>query len=47
MQTLVTNGPTSNRLNVVVLSEGYTTSQLARFLVDATNAVNTILSQPP
>jgi hypothetical protein len=47
MQTILTNGPFSNRLNIVVLSEGYTSSQLAQFLVDATNAVNTLLSHPP
>ena len=32
MQTILTNGPVSNRLNIVVLSEGYTTNQLAQFL---------------
>jgi IgA Peptidase M64 len=47
MQTIVTNGPVSNRLNIVVLSEGYTTNQLAQFLVDATNAVNALLSHTP
>jgi len=47
MQTILTNGPTSNRLNIVVLSEGYTTNQLAQFLVDATNTVNTLLSHAP
>jgi IgA Peptidase M64 len=47
MQTILTNGPTSNRLNIVVLSEGYTSSQLAKFLADATNAVNTLLSHSP
>ena len=47
MQTILTNGPTSNRLNIVVLSEGYTSSQLPLFLVDATNAINTLLSHPP
>jgi hypothetical protein len=47
MQTILTHGPTSNRLNIVVLSEGYTNTQLAQFLVDATNAVNTLLSHPP
>jgi hypothetical protein len=47
IQTILTNGPTSNRLNIVVLSEGYTSSQLADFLVDATNAVNTLLAHPP
>ena len=47
MQTILTNGPVSNRLNIVVLSEGYTSSQLAQFFVDATNAVNAVLSHSP
>jgi hypothetical protein len=47
MQTILTNGPVSNRLNIAVLSEGYTANQLAQFLVDATNAVNGLLSHPP
>jgi hypothetical protein len=47
MQTILTNGPISNRLNVVVLSEGYTSAQLAQFLVDATNAVNALLAHQP
>jgi hypothetical protein len=47
MQTILTNGPVSNRLNIVLLSEGYTTNQLAQFPVDATNAVYGLLSHPP
>src|SRR3954470_18237551 len=47
MQTILTNGPVSNRLNIVILSEGYKTNQLPQFLVDATNAVSTLLSHPP
>jgi IgA Peptidase M64 len=47
IQTIITNGPASNRLNIVVLSEGYTTNQLPQFLVDATNAVATLLSHSP
>ena len=47
VQTILTNGPSSNRLNIVVLSEGYTSAQLTQFLVDATNAVNTLLSHAP
>jgi hypothetical protein len=47
MQTILTNGPVSNRLNMVVLSEGYTSSQLTQFGADATNAVKTLLSRPP
>ena len=45
--TILTNGPVSHRFNVVVFSEGYTTNQLGRFLVDATNTLNAFLSEPP
>jgi len=47
MQTILTNGPVSNRLNIVVLSEGYTSNELAQFSMDATNAVKALLSHPP
>ena len=47
MQTILTNGPASNRLNIVLFSEGYTNSQLSQFLVDSTNAVNALLNHPP
>ena len=47
MQTILYNGPISNRLNIVVLSEGYTSNQLAQFPGDATNAVNALLSHLP
>ncbi len=47
MQTILTNGPASNRLNIVILSEGYTSNQLSQFLVDATNAVNALLAHQP
>jgi hypothetical protein len=47
MQTILTNGPVSNRLNIVVLSEGYTSAQLPQFLVDATNAVSELLAHQP
>jgi hypothetical protein len=47
MQTILSTGPTSNRLNIVVLSEGYTSAQLPRFLVEATNAVDALLSHLP
>jgi len=45
--TILTNGPASNRLNIVFLSEGYTSGQLAKFLADATNAVNIFLTNQP
>ena len=45
--TIVTNGPVTNRINLVLLAEGYTTSQLGQFLIDATNAANAFLSVEP
>jgi hypothetical protein len=47
MQTILTNGPASNRLNIVLFSEGYTSAQLPQFVADATNAVNALLNHPP
>jgi len=44
---LFTSGPAANRLNLVVLSEGYTSAQLGQFLFDATNMVSTMLSYSP
>jgi hypothetical protein len=45
--TIVTNGPTTNRVNLVLFSEGYTSAQLGQFLIDATNAANFFLSVQP
>jgi len=46
--TLQQSGPVSNRLNVVFLSEGYTTNDLANhFLADVTNAMVNIFSYAP
>jgi len=45
--TILTNGPNANRINIVVLSEGYQSNQLPQFLIDATNAVNNLLSAAP
>jgi hypothetical protein len=47
LTTLLTNGPTSNRFNIVFLSEGYTTAQLTKFRSDATNALNQLLARAP
>jgi len=47
MQTILSNGSTSNRLNIVILSEGYTSAQLPQFLAHATNAINALLSHAP
>ena len=47
LSTILTNGPTSKRINIVVLSEGYQSNQLAQFLVDATNTVNNLFAAQP
>ena len=48
LHTLMTNGPASNRLNIVVLSEAYNSNDLsAYFLTDATNAINNLLGYQP
>ena len=47
LSTILTNGPTANRLNVVVLAEGYRAREKGQFLTDATNAVNRLLAAPP
>ena len=47
LSTIFTNGPIASRLNVVLLSEGYTTNQLGQFLTDATSAVSNLLSVSP
>ena len=46
--TILTNGPTSARINVVIFSEGYTTNDLAsNFVGGATSAVARLLSVQP
>jgi hypothetical protein len=47
LSTILTNGPTAKRINIVVLSEGYMTNELGKFLEDATNAVNDLLALQP
>jgi IgA Peptidase M64 len=45
--TITTNGPSSNRFNLVFLSEGYPPAQAGQFLIDCTNALNGLLSRAP
>lgn len=47
MTTVLTNGPTGKRINIVFLSEGYTASELEQFRRDATNTANALLTVPP
>ncbi|NGO38315.1 hypothetical protein G4L39_02745 [Limisphaera ngatamarikiensis] len=44
---LMLNGPLSNRVNLVVLAEGYTAAQAGQFLQDATNLVETFFGSEP
>lgn len=44
---MLANGPSSNRVNVAFLSEGYTSNQVTKFLGDCTNALNGLLSRSP
>ncbi len=45
--TIVTNGPATNRINLVLFSEGYTNGQMGQFLIDVTNAANAFLGTEP
>ncbi len=47
VQQILNNGPTAKRINIVFLSEGYTDSQLSRFIKDATNDLNSFLNTSP
>jgi hypothetical protein len=44
---ILSNGPPAQRLNILVLSEGYNQSALAQFQVDATNLINGFLAAEP
>lgn len=45
--TIITNGPATNRINLVFFSEGYLNTQSDQFLADTTNAANAFLSAQP
>ena len=45
--TIVASGPPSNRLDLLVIAEGYTADQQARFVADATALVNAFLDESP
>jgi hypothetical protein len=47
MQQILQNGATASRLNIVMLSEGYTSQQLPGFANDATTMLNKLLNTPP
>ena len=47
LYTLATNGPSGNRLNIVILAEGYTANQSATFTNHARGIVSKFLSTAP
>jgi hypothetical protein len=47
MQTLLTNGPLARRINIVFLSEGYTTNQLPQFTTNARIILSNLLTTLP
>ncbi|MDB6027819.1 MAG: hypothetical protein JWM68_4042 [Verrucomicrobiales bacterium] len=47
MITMLTNGPTAKRLNIVFFSEGYTTNDLAHYVADARTMLNHMLATFP
>lgn len=47
IQQILQNGATGSRLNIVMLSEGYTSQQLPRFMSDATTILNKLLNTSP
>ncbi len=47
VDTLINNGNKSNRINLVVLADGYTSSQQNQFISDATTMINQFFNTPP
>ena len=47
VQSLKNSGPDDKRINLVILSDGYQTSELPQFEIDATNFMNDMFSQEP
>src|SRR5438034_5480812 len=47
IQQILTNGPTANRVNIVILSEGYSSADLVRFPDHAQAFLDRLLGTPP
>ncbi len=47
VDTLLKTGPIANRVNLVIMGDGYTSVQMPQFLLDATSVSNYLLNQPP
>jgi hypothetical protein len=47
VDTILNNGNKNNRINLVILADGYTSSQQSQFSSDVTNLVNQFFATPP
>ncbi len=47
LTTISSNGVPTNRINLILLAEGYRTNELTQFLVDAANVASNLLATPP
>jgi hypothetical protein len=47
IQTLLNNGATADRINIVMFSEGYTSQQLSQYLTDASTLLNKLIEAQP
>src|SRR5690348_14968350 len=47
VDTILNNGNKANRINLVVLADGYTSSQQSQFVLDANNVINQLFATPP
>lgn len=47
IDTIVNNGKSSNRINLVILSDGYTSNELSKFITDAANFSTSFFNEIP
>ena len=47
VDTLIKSGPIENRINIVIIGDGYTASQMNQFITNATTSENYLLNSSP
>lgn len=47
VDTLLKTGPINKRINLVIMGDGYTSTQITQFITDATGVSNYLLGTPP
>lgn len=45
--TMTNNGPTANRIDIIILGDGYRSTEMAKFRTDAANVANRLMSTSP